>query len=137
MKLSDEIINAARDVIGTPFKHQGRLPGIALDCAGVIVHVLESVGVPYNDLYGYSRLPHNGRLKAALDSQSSLIRVSNFEPGDVLLMRFGKEPTHLAIFAGSTIIHAYELVEKVCEHRWPDGKIHLVQSYRIVRPNRE
>jgi cell wall-associated NlpC family hydrolase len=134
--LADKILAAARACLGTPFRHQGRLPGIALDCAGLICHVCESIGVPYTDERGYSRLPHQGRLQAALDAQESLVRVSDPAPGDVLLFRFRTEPMHIGIYAGETIIHAYEQAGKVCEHRMDDAwRARIVQAYRIVRPD--
>jgi hypothetical protein len=32
-----EIVAIARETIGTPYAHQGRVAGLALDCAGVPV----------------------------------------------------------------------------------------------------
>lgn len=126
------IIDAARSQLGVAFRHQGRLPGIALDCAGLIAHVMDTLGLPYEDVPGYSRLPHHGRLQQALDAQPSLERVTTPEPGDVLLMRFRTEPMHLAIHAGETIIHAYEQVGRVCEHRLDDAwAARIVQAYRM------
>ena len=36
---SADIIAIARACLGTPFRHQGRIPGVALDCAGLVVAV--------------------------------------------------------------------------------------------------
>lgn len=124
---ADEIITAARAVIGVPFRHQGRsLSG--LDCAGLIVHVARSFGLECIDGEAYSRHPSGGMLEATLDSQPCLVRVSEKQPGDVLLMRFAKDPQHLGIFTGDTLIHSYEKVGKVCEHR-----IDEAWARRIVR----
>jgi cell wall-associated NlpC family hydrolase len=49
-----EIIAAARACLGTPFRHQGRLPGIGLDCAGVALHVAQAVGCGTLDASGLS-----------------------------------------------------------------------------------
>ncbi|MBK8745664.1 MAG: peptidase P60, partial [Propionivibrio sp.] len=38
------ILAAARACIGTPFVHQGRIPGLALDCAGLVVAVAQAIG---------------------------------------------------------------------------------------------
>ena len=106
----DDIVSAARGLIGTPFVHQGRIPGRALDCAGLVVAVAQAVGVEYIDQTGYSCSPSGGLLEAALDGQPGIMRIepSDREPGDVLLMRFAGDPQHLAILAGATIIHAWE-----------------------------
>lgn len=134
--MTDDIIAAARACLGTPFRHQGRIPGLALDCAGLVVQVVKTIGLPYHDERGYSRLPHHGRLEAALDAQPSLrqIPAGDRAPGDVLLMRFKAAPTHLGILAGDTLIHAYEQAGKVCEHRMDPAWIaRIARVYRIVR----
>lgn len=128
---ADDIISAARACLDTPFVHQGRIPGVALDCAGLVVAVAEAVGADYVDHPGYGRNPANGLLESVLDAQPFLDRVFDRQPGDVLLMRFAGEPQHLAIFTGENIIHSYESVGKVCEHRLAD-----VWAARIVRTYR-
>lgn len=116
---AEQILSAARACLDTPFRHQGRIPGVGLDCAGLIVAVAQAIGADYQDQPGYGRSPSNGLLQQALNDQACLDRVAlaDRQPGDVLLMRFATEPQHLAIFAGETIIHSYLHVMKVCEHR--------------------
>ena len=47
-------------------------------------------------------------------------------------MRFSGEPQHLAIFTGENIIHSYESVGKVCEHRMADvWAVRIVRVYRF------
>lgn len=125
-----DIITAARAALGTPFQHQGRIPGIALDCAGLVVHVANAIGADYTDVDGYSRFPANGLLQSTLDSQPCLERVAiaDRQAGDILLFRFSGDPQHLGIFTGDSIIHAYSNVGQVCEHR-----LASVWSARIVR----
>lgn len=127
---ADDIITAARQCLGTPFRHQGRLLGFGLDCAGVAIHVARQIGVGHRDVSGYSRIPANGQLERSLDAQPCLERVeiSDCAPGDLLLMRFSSVPQHLAIFTGDTIIHAYETVGFCCEHR-----LSSMWAARIVR----
>lgn len=129
------IIAAARKAIGTPFVHQGRIVGRALDCAGLVVAVAEEVGADYIDQPGYSRHPSHRLLEAALDAQPCLERVgiSDIQRGDVLLMRFSGDPQHLAIYTGATIIHSYANVGRVCEHRLSDvWSSRIVRAYRFV-----
>lgn len=129
---ADDILSAARGCIGTPFRHQGRIPGVALDCAGLVVAVAKEIGADYIDRPGYSRNPSGGLLESALDDQPCLERVTDRQPGDVLLMRFKGEPQHLAICAGETVIHSYEAVGKVCEHRLADVWVsRIVRAYRF------
>lgn len=130
MMTIDDILDAARQCLGTPFRHQGRLIGFGIDCAGVAVHVARQIGVGHIDVSGYGRTPSNGQLELSLDSQPCLERVAlgDRQAGDLLLMRFASDPQHLAICAGDTIIHAYESVGRCCEHR-----LSSLWAARIVR----
>ena len=94
---------------------------------------MKELDLPYKDMHGYSRTPHDGKLKAMLDLQPSLERIDAPEPGALLLMKFSSEPTHIAVFTGETIIHAYEQAGKVCEHGLDaDWKARIVASYRVL-----
>ncbi len=131
----DDILNHARQCLGTPFKHQGRLIAFGLDCAGVVIHVARQIGAGHIDTSGYGRTPANGQLERTLDAQPCLERVSlaNRAAGDVLLMRFASEPQHLAICAGETIIHAYEAAGLCCEHRLSSmWAARIVRVYRFI-----
>lgn len=126
------IVAAAREAVGTRFKHQGRTVGVALDCAGLAQHVAASVGIETTDVEGYPRTPFSGQLEATLEAQPSLVQAQDMQPGDVLLMRFDKEPQHLAIYAGETIIHAYAKARIVCEHDFtPEWRSRVVRIYRF------
>jgi cell wall-associated NlpC family hydrolase len=136
-----DIIDHARQCLGTPFRHQGRLISFGLDCVGVAIHVARQIGVGHLDVSGYGRTPANGQLERSLDAQPCLERVAlaDMLPGDLLLMRFASEPQHLAILASHpdnpeqpTIIHAYEAARKCCEHRLSDlWQARIVRVYRF------
>ncbi len=136
MMRADNIIAAARECLETPFKHQGRQLGRGLDCAGVAVHVARRIGADFIDASGYGRNPVAGQMEAALDAQPCLQALDDIAdrlPGDLLLMRFDEDPQHLAIFAGDTIIHGYQRVRKVCEHRLDEvWAARIVGVYRFV-----
>jgi cell wall-associated NlpC family hydrolase len=131
---TDEVIAAARECVGTPFMHQGRIVGRALDCAGMAIHV----GKQFHDVIepgAYGRVPNAGLLEYWLDLQPYLVTapVTDLQPGDVLLMKFGKEPQHLAIYTGSTIIHAYQIVGRTVEHGLDDKwRRRIVRVYRFA-----
>ena len=134
--IADEIVAAARELIGTPFVHQGRIPGVALDCAGTAIVVAQKIGFDVADVIGYGRTPDNGLLERTVAGQPFLVpvKVSEIAAGDILVMRFGKEPRHLAICGGDTIIHSYEAVRMVCEHRLSDvWRARITAAYRFTR----
>ena len=131
---ADDLIAAARTCVGIPFQHQGRQPGLGLDCAGLLVVALRTLRLDPLDRTDYGRNPHGGALEAMLDAQPLLFRVpiQEMRPADVLLMRFKTDPQHLALFAGETIIHAYESAGKVAEHRLDTRwRARIVRVYRV------
>ena len=126
----NEIIEAARAELNTPFIHQGRLPGKALDCAGLAVTVARN-WYEVHEPRAYGRSPHLGLLQQWVEAQPFIER-GPVEAGAILLMRFGIEPQHLAICAGDTIIHSYSRVSKVVEHNFsPVWRARVVRSYRF------
>lgn len=133
MKAADVTV-AARAYIDVPFKHQGRTPPLALDCAGLFVLVCRGLGLPVIDEQGYGRNPYKGLLEQCIERQPFLYRVpiAQMQAGDILLMRFDGEPQHIAIHAGETMIHAYEKSGRVVEHRLADvWRARVVRVYRF------
>ena len=134
-----DIVRAARDLVGTPFRHQGRSPA-GVDCVGLAVVIAEGLGIPVVDQSGYGRRPQSGLLEAAFEDQPALVRVADRQPGDLLLMRFDAYPQHLAIFAGWSdayqgegIVHAWLASRRVCEHRLDDDwRRRIVRTYRFM-----
>jgi len=138
--LADDIIAAARSCLGTPFQHQGRLKGIALDCAGMVVCVANEIGADYFDQQGYSRTPSGNLLAEALSAQPCLDSLANPAerlPGDLLLFRFGIEPQHIAILGyDDLVIHSYEHVGICCEHLLDDKWARrIARVYRFKVPS--
>ncbi len=138
MITADSIVDAARAALGTPFRHQGRRAGHALDCAGLLVHVCAEVGVAAVDRSGYPRHP-NGELVAALDDHVARgilapVMPADVAAGDFVLMRFEGEPAprHLGICAGKTLIHAWAIARKVCEHDFDAAwRRRVISAYRL------
>lgn len=131
---AEDILKAARSAMDTPFRHQGRVAGLALDCAGLFVHVCRELHLQVIDEQGYGRNPFQGLLKQCIDRQPFLFRVAldQMQAGDVLLMRFDREPQHIAFHAGETMIHAYEKSGRVVEHRLADvWRKRIVHVYRF------
>lgn len=127
-----DIVEQARSLLDTPFKHQGRVAGVGVDCAGLIVCTFKKLGIPYNDFCGYPRTPYAGMLKKSLDEQPAIKQVFDYQAGDILLIKIVKDPQHLAIFAGETIIHSYLTVGKVVEHGFSENwKRRVIAIYRV------
>jgi cell wall-associated NlpC family hydrolase len=72
------VIDIARTHLGTPWRHLGRLPGVALDCVGEIYCTGREAGALISDVQNYGRCPNPRRFLTILASQ--LDRVSGPEP---------------------------------------------------------
>lgn len=112
------VVDAARAYLGCPFEHQGRTRH-GLDCAGLILLAYRDAGVLFEDIKGYGRNPHKDGLQQAVERQ--LHAVDDMQPGDVLLMRFIREPQHVALVTDLPdgrigVIHAHSQVGRVVEH---------------------
>ena len=123
----------ARECIGTPFIHQGRVVGRGLDCAGLIIHIFKRLQLPFNDLSGYPEAPYKDMLFNQLNSEPSLIKKprSELKPGDVMLFTINRHPQHLAINAGDAMIHAYSVAGKVIEQSIGAWNRKLTGVYRF------
>lgn len=135
----NNIISAARTAIDTPFVHQGRTVGKALDCAGLLIYIGQVLKLDPIDRTNYPRRPSGGQLQIQLDMQKSIEKVTGtLLPGDILLMRFSGEPQHLAIYTDPNIIHAYEAAGRVVEHILDTSwKSRIVAIYRFKELNYE
>jgi len=133
----NEIVGYARECINTPFRHQGRVCGTALDCAGVVVHCATRLGIEHADMQGYGRLPFKDQLQAFLNSQPNLmlVPVSEMAAGDVILMKIKAAPGHLGIYAGNGyMIHAYDDVGRTVEQRIDEAWLKKITAvYRFVQ----
>jgi NlpC/P60 family putative phage cell wall peptidase len=119
---ADDYVQAAREWVGTPFVHQGRMKGRAVDCIGVVYCVAREFGMVGPEVMtAYEREPDGNLLREGLNAH--MVRIpAPAQPGDIILFRFARFPQHVAVYTGRNIIHAYERVGKCVEHiydkRW-------------------
>lgn len=135
-----KLADAARTYLGVRFRHRGRSRN-GVDCAGLGVLAYKDCGMELPDFTLYGREPHKnglvGYMTAALGDP--LPTGSLLQDGDVLVMRFDKEPHHVAIVGtadyGGTqalnIIHSDGYVGRVLEQRLtPDMSDRITHIYR-------
>lgn len=126
-----DFVAEARRWLDTPFAHQAHTRGVGTDCGGLVVGVGIACGLAGKDWWevqfkqhaGYSRIPSNAMLERICHRFMRPIEIDAAREGDILLMRFEKEPQHVAILApylhgGLSVIHAYSRAGKVVEHRF-------------------
>ncbi len=135
----EDVVRTARSFIGTAFGHQGRMPGVMLDCAGVATETARALGLETCDVCDYKRQPDGATLQALCEQHMDRVQPWRpVQPGDVLLMRLARDPQHLAIVSRVdddgrpvAIIHAYAEVGKVVEHG-----LDVVWRRRVIRAYR-
>lgn len=118
------IVEEARTWLGTRFHHQGRVKGVGVDCAGLVVGVAQAVGVSITDCSDYTRIPDGELLKKLCDQQLTSITRNDIAMGDVLLFRIEREPQHLAI-VGNYVSHSL----RDCG----DGFLSMIHAYAPAR----
>ena len=126
------VLSAARACLGVRFRHQGRTRVQGLDCAGLVVHVCEQLGVPIEDCLNYAHDPDYRVLSRALHQHLTPISLHEIQPGDVLRFIAGSDPVHLGIATDIGVIHAAASHRKVVEHLLSnDSALRLVEAYKI------
>lgn len=114
MATREQVVSEARRWLGTPFVHQARVRGHGCDCVGLPIGVARSLGLLARsfDVGDYARLPDGRKLLAQCDDVMTRIARKALQPGDVILVRWGRAPQHLGIvaehhFGGLSMIHAH------------------------------
>jgi hypothetical protein len=133
-----EIVAAAR-ARSARRTHQGRVAGLALDCAGVPVHCAKVLGVPLTDYTRYGRCRCRRRCAPRWTSAPAADPDRGDRPGrrgvDALRRRAAAPRASWATTctAGLSLIHAYNGagLNRVVEHRIDDQwKRRIVAAWR-------
>ena len=112
----DEIVEAARLWLGTPYHHQASLRGVGCDCLGLVRGVWRDLHgdepeapPPYSPSWAESLRQETLALAAGRHLQPLIL--TEARPGDVLLFRWREHlpAKHCAILASpDRIIHAHD-----------------------------
>jgi NlpC/P60 family putative phage cell wall peptidase len=141
--MQEQIVSTARTWLGTPFHHQARLKGKGCDCLGLIIGVVDELGL--KDAHGrllssydeitYPKEPDGAYLIEKLTGLLDEIPIADARSGDLALFRVRENPQHLAIlsdYEGTLgMIHSFAPSRRVVEHRLDeDWKSRLLKVYR-------
>lgn len=105
------ILEEARSWIGTPFHHRARVKGVGVDCAQLVIAVYASVGLIED--FQPADYPPDWHLHRSEERFLNYVvdrarQVESPEPGDLMLMQFGRCYSHGAILVDrATCIHAF------------------------------
>lgn len=141
MPSRSEVIEYARTFLGTPFHHQGRRPGVGIDCIGTILVPLWHLGITDINIKRYSRLPNPDLIYGFLrDAEESgliwTVPKRDGLPADVALFRIRTDPQHFGWITDLGLLHAQFSTDPresaVVEHRMDQALFDsIVQVYRI------
>ncbi len=129
-----QVVNAARACVGTPFRHQGS-DGLGMDCAGLLIAVARKLGLNHPAALAYPALPPMGLFDQLL--LEYCWPVSEPEVGGVVRLFVSRRAQHLAIcgdypHSGMTLIHSFMTAGRVTEHRLDDRWLRrIVSCWRI------
>lgn len=119
-----EVVAKAREWLGTPFEHQHRMKGVAVDCAGLLIGVARELGLvaPDFDVSGYARQPDGVSLLRWCDQYMTRVRRDQLQPGHVVVVIYDVDPGHIGMVGnyahgGLSMIHAAAKSGKVIETR--------------------
>lgn len=126
----ERFVAEARRWIGVPWVHQGRSRR-GVDCIGLLLVVCRSLGLSDYEVTGYGTAPNADFMRTECDRL--MTRVAAPEIGDVLVMRFSREPQHVLIRADARrVIHAWSVPGRVVEVTMPDAwERRIVGAYRV------
>lgn len=103
MVTRDQVVATARTWLDTEYKHQHRVKGHFVDCAGLVIGVARELGLcaPDFDVTGYSPTPDGTSLIAECDRWMDRVPMHSLQPGDVVVLKFGDlphvKPQHMGI----------------------------------------
>lgn len=118
-RAGDRIAARARDLVGAPFRPQGRDPALGLDCVGTAA---AAAGIPLDRVRGdYARRGQTiAEIEHALcDLGCRPVVVEKSEAGDVIVCQVGPAQLHLVVSTGSGFVHADAGLRRVAERPFP------------------
>ena len=132
-----------RELVGVRWHHQGRDPVLGVDCIGLVIVYLRSLGYTINDRTDYAHDPDGSLYAETVRALGDPVAEGkdagqHVQPGDVVLMEFSRhKPRHAGIIGdhphGVTIIHADDRERRVVEHRADDKwKRRIVGVWRVA-----
>ncbi len=106
------VVQEALSWVGTPYHHHGRVKGVGVDCAQILLAVYcDALALaPAMDVGHYSTQWHLHRGEEVYLSwleKAGAKQVQAPAPGDIAMFRFGRTYSHSAICVGDFFVHAY------------------------------
>jgi len=135
--MNNKIINKAKEYIGTPFMHQGRVKGSGVDCLGLLLCVGRELGIYNKEWLDYSKTPDSDVMLDVMRNDVEEKEIKDMQHGDIMLFNVAGACQHLGFYCIENgleyIIHAYQPVGKVVQHgfdnKW-SKRVYKVFSFK-------
>lgn len=101
MTTAQDFAAAALALVGTPWHHQGRLPGVGLDCVGVAVCAAQACGIAVQDVRDYTLPADPSTFLRLLSVNCERDAEPTLAAGRLVVFRIGQHPQHLAVLLDS------------------------------------
>jgi len=137
--LSEKFVSEAANWVRTPYLHRGTTRR-GVDCTGLIIAILSELG--YMTDYRLRQYPSDWNLHGGAGNyiEDEIVKIADeipkhqTEPGDLILIRFGRCLSHCAIVMPTDLIlHAF-LTAKMVKYdllRGPKWGNRWVKTYRL------
>jgi cell wall-associated NlpC family hydrolase len=131
--LQEKIIDEARKWIGVRFRHQGRSRR-GVDCSGFVCCVagqvlgfdpIEKIGRPR-----YNKKPDEKELRDGLKRFCKRIKQNEAMPGDIVLMAYENQTTHIGFVTEHGVIHSTAQARGVVEQGF-ESRLKAIAYYRL------
>jgi cell wall-associated NlpC family hydrolase len=123
------IVAAARGCVGTRFRAHGRMPGLGLDCVGVVLVAAAVLPLRPPVLPPY-RLGGTPPDIASVFIEICATRIDRALPGDVIVIAPAPDQRHFGIVTPLGMVHAHaglgRVLEAPIDPDWP-----VVQAWRL------
>lgn len=137
MDVGTMIANAAAELVGTPFHWHGRIKGVGLDCAGVVIESFRTAGIEVDFKGRYGKRSQIEIMDSEVSRFCEFIpSFDDCRPGDVWITQVSGDEYHMGIISecGTSIVHAdsgptvYQVVIEPISPVWQDS---LIRLYRV------
>lgn len=147
--LTDEkrlkVVDEVRSWMGTPFRDQGRLKGIACDCVGLGIAAARAAGVSEELIaqipHDYTNRPHGDDFRRIIERYCVKVELADAKIADLALLAWRRFPMHMGVVgnylhkgigAPFSLIHSDMSAGRVSEFRLDPTLCTLVGIYRLV-----
>lgn len=122
--IKEDILKELFEHLDTPYKHQGRLKGIGIDCIGLIISIFKNCGYLNNmiDNKNYDRIPSSDLFLKHIEKHSYKIKKDEIQETDLITFKILEQVNHIGMIYKIEndiiyFIHAFQPAGKVVKDK--------------------